>query len=197
MGEQLSFIAPTMSPPPTAIDSILDAEFEEFRAVYPKRPNNPWKLARERYRAARQIASAAEILAGLARYRFSPDPMWRPMASTWLNQRRWQCEVNDLAADPWGIGEHIETLRGNAPRAGFSCASFEPQALYAVLFAAQLPETWRGDLDTLDAWLRDGYSAEGIASAIGQAITKHGPRSGLRQFDGWVRAHARRLYASE
>lgn len=79
-----------------ATDVACD-RFEEFWQAYPSRPNNPKKPARQKFdRAVKAgadpsvIIRAAGILAG---QRKGQDPQFTPMASTWLNQERW----NDIA----------------------------------------------------------------------------------------------------
>ncbi len=68
-----------------------DAEFEAFWAAYPKRPNNPKAASRKVWRSVIKSGVSVEaIMLGLKRYEFSSDPKFRPMASTWLNQRRWE-----------------------------------------------------------------------------------------------------------
>jgi hypothetical protein len=44
--------------------------------------------------------SEAEIIAGVARYRFSPDPQYVPMPATWLNGEYWLSEQPALSSKP-------------------------------------------------------------------------------------------------
>lgn len=46
---------------------------------------------------ARQIANAAEIMAGLLAYPFNAEVRYQPHAATWLNQRRWEGQDGDRA----------------------------------------------------------------------------------------------------
>ena len=122
MSEQLTLFAPIQPPPKAIADEMLEREFEEFWCAYPSRSNNPKATARASYRRARKTATYKEIMAGLERYEFSSDPRTRPMAATWLNQRRWECQRVDLAEDPWGLG----ALQQRQPDcSGLSAASYE------------------------------------------------------------------------
>ena len=48
---------------------------------------------------AATLCSPALLLAGLRRFKFSPDPTYRPHPATWLNQRRWQDEAPEAEFD--------------------------------------------------------------------------------------------------
>jgi hypothetical protein len=191
-GGQLSFFAPKVVPALLPLPDDIDAEFAAFWEAYPARQNNPKKPARASYARQRKTASAAEILAGLARYIFSSEPKYRPMAVTWLNQRRWTCALVDLSADEWGLGEFLAALPESD---AVSAASYDVDTLYGIMLATGWPETWRGDLDPLNAWLRDGYDVTSVAKVIGDAVAASGPRSTLMAFDGLVRARAVRFDA--
>ena len=76
---------------------------EQFRALYPKRPNNNWKaiyVALEKIEFADEV-ELTDIMAGLEVYaermnlRVADDPKnieFIAMATTWLNQERWTNE---------------------------------------------------------------------------------------------------------
>lgn len=168
----------------------MDQEFEDFWRQYPRRPNNPKKTALASYLRARKSASAAEILAGLERYQFDPNPRFRPMAATWLNQRRWECVEVDLAEDAFGIGEWLESV---PEPDGLSAHSYHREALEAVVAAAGWAVVWRGRLDALNAWLSDGYVPESIGRVIGEAVKEFGRRGSLEAFDKRVRFRAARI----
>jgi hypothetical protein len=66
----------------------LDAPFEDFWGVYPRKVGKG--AARKAYRNALKRASEAEILAGARAYAASkPDPKYTAHATTWLNADRW------------------------------------------------------------------------------------------------------------
>ena len=79
-----------------------DAEFAEFWAVYPKRPNNPKAPAIAKYVNARQkLGVSRETLLEAARnYAITMvgmDPRFIAQTQTWLNQRRWECDYVEPA----------------------------------------------------------------------------------------------------
>lgn len=87
------FIEPTIEP--SSISS--DADFEEFWAAYPKRPNNPRKKAMAAYRKARKNVSQKQLLTAVglyAAYMAGENPKFIAMASTWLNEERWNCDYS-------------------------------------------------------------------------------------------------------
>jgi hypothetical protein len=76
---------------------LVDADFEEFWAAYPKRPNNPRKTAMAAYRKvrARSDVSQKQLLEAVSAYAASmlgKDTQYIAMASTWLNSERWTCD---------------------------------------------------------------------------------------------------------
>lgn len=97
---QYNSIEVTTPLPPSAPRSGRGGEpetFAEFWAAYPcKQPSR--KAALASYRQAVKRADHETIMAGVARYKFSPDPSKRPHATTWLNQDRWTA-VSDQQAE--------------------------------------------------------------------------------------------------
>lgn len=76
---------------------LSDAEFEEFWSAYPKRPNNPRKQAMVAYCKARKNVSQKQLLEAVgkyAAYMAGENPKFIAMASTWLNQERWNCDFS-------------------------------------------------------------------------------------------------------
>ena len=62
--------------------------------------------AAARYAKALKVAdphdpdnAEALLLEGLRRFKFSPDPTYRPHPATWLNQRRWQDDAPEAEFD--------------------------------------------------------------------------------------------------
>jgi len=190
MSEQLSMFAPQIAPPPGMADAMLEAEWNEFWEAWPGRPNDPKKPARASYKRQRRLgATATEILNGLRAYQFSPDPTFRPMATTFLNQQRFRCAPVDLLADPYGLGEFLATL----PREGLSPASYDRSVLEAIMSAAGWGPAWRGPLEALNAWCRDGYPPESICLTIAEAVGEQGGRTSLAAFDKLVRFRCRKV----
>ena len=77
-----------------------DSEFEEFWAAYPKRPNNPRKKAMAAYRKARKNVSQKQLLTSVGLYTAymqGENPKFVAMASTWLNDERWNCDYSESA----------------------------------------------------------------------------------------------------
>lgn len=70
-----------------------EVEFEEFWKIYPRKQSkqNAIKLYKKLYATSRN----GDILAGLKRQipYFPKDLQYVPMPSTWLNQRRWEDEI--------------------------------------------------------------------------------------------------------
>jgi hypothetical protein len=189
MSEQLSMFAPQIAPPPGMADAMLEADFEVFWSDYPKRLNPAKADARKAYKTARKHGSAAEILAGLRACHFSLDPTYVPMAATWLNQKRWQDAPINLLADPYGLGEFLATL----PHEGLSAASYDRSVLEAIMSAAGWGPAWRGPLEALNAWCRDGYPPESICLTIAEAVGEQGGRTSLAAFDKLVRFRCRKV----
>jgi hypothetical protein len=173
-------------PPPTQKDPDL---FEAFWKAYPKRPNNPRHKAKQLWEQAIKHTPADVIMAALARYDFSPEPKYRPMASTWLYQRRYECTDDDLNIDAYGLEEWLGAL----PRDGtLSALAYDVEELRAVMVATGLPSDWRGSLDALNGWMRDGYSPYSCARVIAATVAEFGTRQSLMAFDGRVRHRAER-----
>jgi tRNA(Ser,Leu) C12 N-acetylase TAN1 len=79
---------------------LFDAEFEEFWAAYPKRPNNPRKKAMAAYKKARKTTSQEKLLTSVGEYfayMQGENPKFVAMASTWLNDERWNCDYSESA----------------------------------------------------------------------------------------------------
>lgn len=163
-------------------------DFEAFYARYPRRVGKP--AARRAWLAATRHHPVAEIMAGLARYQFSSDPKFQPHPSTWLNGNRWKDVEPDLSLDPWGVGEW---LSARPSVHGLTAASYGRDAIDQILLAAGWPVTWRGDLEPIDAWLRDGLLPESIASVIAEAVGQFGQRRTLLAFDKRVRFRSQRI----
>lgn len=144
-------------------DAEIDAEFASFYARYPRKRSKGFAL--RAFRTARKKATFAEIMAGLERYKFSPDPAYQPHPATWLNGERWNDVEPDLAADPWGLTAYLIAQPSIA-------WGWNQEALEEILTAAGLDRTWRGDLDTMAKWLTDGYRPDSIALVLAEEISR-------------------------
>jgi hypothetical protein len=210
MSEQLSLIAvpPPMPPASVVRREIQRAErvakaakakaklsadeesFETFWLAYAKRPNNPKQLAKASWNRALKTATAEEIMVGLAKYEFSPDPKFRPMAATFLNQRRWACVNESLDDDPFGLMAWHATITSDGT---LSAAMYDPHDLRPILIATGWEPSWRGSLDVLGVWMRDGFVPDSVAKTIAAAVAEFGARGNLAAFDKRVRYRAERI----
>lgn len=173
-----------MNEPPAILD-----EFQTFWDAYPRHRNTSKMTARKSWVRARLSASAEEIMAGLARYEFNPEPRYQPHAATWLNQRRWELNTEDLSIDPWGLQEHIA---GKPSSEGLGIDCYSPEVFYPLMLAAALPETWRGSLRALDGWVQDGYAMASVYETIVAIVAQDGAVQGLDALDRKVRRLATR-----
>jgi uncharacterized protein YdaU (DUF1376 family) len=95
-----------------------EKEFEIFWAEYPKRDGaNPKQPAFKSWiSAVKAGADPAAIIAGIRLYARNPNTKpgtpYVPMASTWLNQKRWTDETEKAAAGPsvgaWKLQQALE-----------------------------------------------------------------------------------------
>jgi hypothetical protein len=81
-----------------------EARFLRWYAEYPNK--KAVHAARTAYARALKVAdphdpdnAEALLLEGLRRFKFSPDPQYRPHPATWLNQRRWEDEAPETQFD--------------------------------------------------------------------------------------------------
>lgn len=113
-GKPMANATPEPSPPPSDAPSLhleapaaparatgkhRDGEpggFADWWAAYPRKVGKD--AARKAYSAALKRASAADLLAGLKRAKFSDDPQFIPHPSTWLNAGRWQDEAGGTSS---------------------------------------------------------------------------------------------------
>jgi uncharacterized protein YdaU (DUF1376 family) len=90
-----------------------EAAFDRFWPNYPRRDGKGH--ARKAFVKALTKTDEATIIAGLDRYRFSPDPQYIPMPATWLNEERWLSEQPDPTNKP---DRHMDSFAAilQAPR---------------------------------------------------------------------------------
>ncbi len=91
------------------IEPSLRSDFLAWYAAYPNKKSP--QDAERAYLKARTKVSAAELLAGIERYRAGkPDYAEWAHPATWLNKERWRDEYADTAA------EHDDGPRGPPPK---------------------------------------------------------------------------------
>jgi hypothetical protein len=174
------------APPKPKPDPTL---FDLFWERYPRKVGKPFAL--KAWNASlNRGASVETIMSGLAQYRFSPDPKFIPHPATFLNQDRWNDLEPDLSLDPFGLNAWLETLPPS--KDGPSPHWYHVEDLQGILIAMGLDPTWRGTLDVLDAWLKDGYQPDSVSRVIAQAVAEFGRRASLQAFDKRVRYRADR-----
>jgi len=160
-----------------------------FWPAYPRKVGKG--QARVAWITATRKAAPADIVCGLLRYQFSPDPKFIPHPATWLNGERWADVIEDLTRDAWGLTEWLAKQPAPADGALFWAGGYDVEALAEVLLAAGLAPEWRDDLDTLGAWLEAGYRPDSVRDVLAEAYARNGsaPRS-LASVDRLVRARA-------
>lgn len=80
---------PSQEPPEEPSPPRDPAGFADWWAEYPRKDAKG--AARTAYAKARKRgASVADLLTGLRRYPFNPEPQFIPHPATWLNQGRWE-----------------------------------------------------------------------------------------------------------
>lgn len=192
MTDQLAFFAPAPGKV-TDTEPSIEESFAIWWAAYPRKQSKG--TARRAYAAARRRGvSAGDLLDGLQRYRFAPERRWQPLAATWLNGERYCDDPEpDPAADPYGLRAWLDAQR-SLPAAGlFDPAGYDAAAYEEILSAAGFAATWRGSLDILGDWIREGYRPDSIAEVIAEAYARFGGViTSLRFFDRTVRNGALR-----
>jgi hypothetical protein len=162
-----------------------------FPAFWDAYPRKTGKLDAERkFAIACRRATFEQIMDGLARYQFSDDPKFIPHPATWLHQGRYLDVQVDLLADAYGLLEWHAAL----PRDGtLSAAMYDPHDLRPILIATGWEPSWRGSLDVLGVWMRDGFVPDSVAKTIAAAVAEFGARGNLAAFDKRVRYRAERI----
>lgn len=97
-GAPLATTTATKAPTPTVKPQRVKPtdetpEFRAFWEAYPRKRDGAGSAVAAWHRAMDK-ASAETVMAGLARFPFSADPQYVPMAATWLNQQRWRTEAD-------------------------------------------------------------------------------------------------------
>jgi hypothetical protein len=164
-----------------------DVAFSAFWANYPRKVGRGY--AKRCWATALRKVAATEILAALSSYDFISDKKFILHPSSWLNGEHWLDEQPDKM-DHFGINEWIGTL---ARDGGLSAHCYDPDELRAILIATGWEPKWRGSLDILGVWLRDGYVPDSIAKVIAGAVAEFGARGSLAAFDKRVRFRAQRI----
>lgn len=186
-----------------------EVEFDAtFWPAYPRKDDKGH--ARKAFKSARRKVSLEVVMTGLASYEFSPERRLQPLPATWLNGERWDDQRLDLPqssnghdqTDRWGLNAWI--TKQNDVKDGF--VKGEPRKMinglavdhYAVRIAeaAGLPESWRGNWDSLGRWLRDSLGMidePPVLDAVrNQAGRMNGGVGSIGVFDAALRAAAAR-----
>ena len=79
--------------PPVTGGRVCEGGFDEFWKRYPRKDDIGH--ARKAWARAVRKSPAADILAGLERYRFSEIQRYQPLPATWLNGERWLSPAED------------------------------------------------------------------------------------------------------
>jgi hypothetical protein len=163
-------------------------EFSMFWDAYPRKTG---KLEAERkFEIARRRATFEQIMDGLARCEFDERPKFIMQPERWLHGGHWLDVQTNLSADPYGLNAWHATITSDGT---LSAAMYDPDDLRPILIAAGWEPSWRGSLDILNAWMRDGYSPDSCAKVIASAIAEFGARGNLAAFDKRVRFRAERI----
>lgn len=108
-------------------DPSIDADFDEFWSVYPKRPNNSKAAAKKKYILARKRGVPhVIIMAGVRDYATARNkavadgdsPTYTQMAETWLNKECWENDYNppaDVKKEPVATDEELFDLAAEYP----------------------------------------------------------------------------------
>lgn len=168
----------TEKEPKTERNISYDADFEEFWAAYPKRPNNAKKPARLKYIAARRRGVSHEtIMAGVNIYalnRVNENPMFTKQAETWLNKECWDNEFEvKVGPEPQAVSDEmldqlvdafpgrmnnpldVKHLVGIELRNGATLASIcEAAKKYALLLKERRSEGFEEAPANLEKWIK-------------------------------------------
>lgn len=171
---------------------LVDSEFEEFWAVYPKRApySNPQKKARESYIRIRKKKVSHETIINAARnyaaLRKNKDPMFTAQAVTWLNQWRFDDDY---------------TLDSGASSAAQSASDADLEKL-VPLFPGQI-----GDREAVKRLMAEEFAKGTTLDALCEAARKYrlyckGPpyedrRIAPAPMDKWLRFKWREMEAYE
>lgn len=163
------------------------ASFRDFWARYPKKKGMDY--AKGCWSRALRKATVEQILAALDNYVFTDDKKFIPHPSSWLNGACWLDEQPDKT-DDYGLREWHATITSDGT---LSAAMYDPDDLRPILIVTGWEPSWRGSLDILNAWMRDGYVPDSIAKTIASAVAEFGARGTLAAFDKRVRYRAERI----
>jgi hypothetical protein len=93
--------------------------------------------------------------------------------------------------DDWGLRAWLDRQPQVADEPGlFSPRGWGYDALLDVMCATDLPKSWRGPLEPLGKWVRDGYRPDSIALVIAEGVGDGIVPRTLKAFDHRVRSRA-------
>lgn len=171
--------AAQVTKPPLDMSAAEAEAFERFWKRYPRKIQKG--VARRAWVGARRKASVAEIIAGLERYSFAPNPLLQPHPSTWLNQERWADEEIVDRADRWGLCAWYAARRDP----GWTLDGY-----MELLEVLNVPDHWHPpDIDVVGAWASDGYKHSSVLEIL-RELRLTEPVRYLHRFDSLVRRRA-------
>lgn len=120
--------------------------FEAFWEAYPRKKGMSRVAAATAFAKAIKIATLEQILDGVRRFPFDPEPKWQKYPETWLNQQCWNIEDNT----PPATVAVAKPINGHRPTNGKA----DSADAYKILLGRQLP------LDP-PAWVSEGPTIDG------------------------------------
>jgi uncharacterized protein YdaU (DUF1376 family) len=191
-----------------------DPEFAKFWERYPRKtaPDDALKAWRQIIRTG---AAPEDIMAGLERYQFNPDPNYVKHPAGWLRGGYWKSEAPtpgllfaipggksqpshpDPAEDPWGVAawckvqnfEPTTDPRDTPVGKWLWSGKIIDHWATKIAQAARLHPTWRGDWAPMQAWISAGHTLKRIVAAVSRAVERNPTASihSLSYFDGAIR----------
>jgi hypothetical protein len=129
--------------------------------------------------------------------KFAPKPVLEPVLepvhpTTRAREARGVVVSLPKKADDWGLRAWLDRQPQVADEPGlFSPRGWGYDALLDVMCATDLPKSWRGPLEPLGEWVRDGYRPDSIALVIAEYVAASGiVARTLNAFDYQVRSKA-------
>jgi hypothetical protein len=127
----------------------------------------------------------------------SPKPVLEPVLepvhpTTRAREARGVVVSLPMKADDWGLRAWLDRQPQVADEPGlFSPRGWGYDALLDVMCATDLPKSWRGPLEPLGEWVREGYRPDSIALVIAEYVAASGiVARRLNAFNYQVRSRA-------
>jgi hypothetical protein len=129
--------------------------------------------------------------------RLAPKPVLEPVLepvhpTTRAREARGVVVSLPMKADDWGLRAWLDRQPQVADEPGlFSPRGWGYDALLDVMCATDLPKSWRGPLEPLGEWVREGYRPDSIALVIAEYVAASGiVARRLNAFNYQVRSRA-------